>query len=58
MEGHMASRGGAACLAEPHHGRRHLGHNFCLSMSVIFLFVVPWDYVWRNFVAARGDRWW
>ncbi len=21
---------GAACLAEPHHGRRHLGHNFCL----------------------------
>ena len=28
----------------------------CL-MSVIFLFVVPWDYVWRNFVAARGDRW-
>jgi len=25
---------------------------------VIFLFVVPWDYVWRNFVAARGDRWW
>jgi len=27
-------------------------------MSVIFLFVVPWDYVWRNFVAARGDRWW
>jgi len=27
-------------------------------MSVIFLFVVPWDYVWRNFVAARSDRWW
>ncbi len=25
-------------------------------MSVIFLFVVPWDYVWRNFVAARSDR--
>src|SRR5208282_381224 len=25
MEGHMASRGGAAWLAEPHHGRRHLG---------------------------------
>ena len=30
MEGHLASRGGTACLAEPHHGRRHLGHNFCL----------------------------
>lgn len=28
----------------------------CL-MSVIFLFVVPWDCVWRNFVVARGDRW-
>ena len=31
---------------------------FACLMSVIFLFVVPWDYVWRNFVAARGDRWW
>ena len=30
---------------------------FACLMSVIFLFVVPWDYVWRNFVAARGDRW-
>jgi len=30
MEGYVASRSGAACLAEPHHGRRHLGHNFCL----------------------------
>ncbi len=28
----------------------------CL-VSVIFLFVVPWDYVWQNFVAACGDRW-
>jgi len=26
-------------------------------MSVIFLLVVPWDYVWRNFIAARGERW-
>ena len=31
---------------------------FACLMSVIFLFVVPWDYVWRNFVAARADRWW
>ncbi|MGA9545283.1 MAG: hypothetical protein WBQ85_17030 [Candidatus Sulfotelmatobacter sp.] len=30
---------------------------FACLMSVIFLFVVPWDYVWRNFVAARPDRW-
>jgi hypothetical protein len=30
---------------------------FACLMSVIFLFIVPWDYVWRNFVAARGDRW-
>jgi len=56
MEGHMASRGGAACLAEPHHGCSNLGHNFCLPRSVIFLFVVPWDCVWRNFIAARGER--
>ena len=25
LEDHMASRGGAAGLAEPQHGRRHLG---------------------------------
>lgn len=30
---------------------------FACLMSVIFLFVIPWDYVWRDFVAARGDRW-
>jgi hypothetical protein len=30
---------------------------FACLVSVIFLFVVPWDHVWRNFVAARGDRW-
>jgi len=29
---------------------------FACLMSVIFIFVVPWDYVWRNFVAANGDR--
>ena len=28
----------------------------CL-VSVIFLLVVPWDYVWRNFVTARSDSW-
>jgi hypothetical protein len=29
---------------------------FACLMSVIFLFIVPWGYVWRNFVAAKGDR--
>jgi hypothetical protein len=28
---------------------------FACLMSAIFLFVIPWDYVWR--VAAHGDRW-
>jgi hypothetical protein len=30
---------------------------FSCLMSAIFLFVVPWDYIWRNFVTARSDRW-
>src|SRR5271170_1678389 len=30
LEDHMASCGVAARLPKPHHGRRHLGHNFCL----------------------------
>ncbi|HEY2033317.1 MAG TPA: hypothetical protein VGH02_06480 [Rhizomicrobium sp.] len=30
---------------------------FACLMSVIFIIVVPWDYAWRNFVAARGDYW-
>ena len=25
---------------------------------VIMPFVVPWGYVWRNFVKAAGDPWW
>src|ERR1700722_20031821 len=31
---------------------------FACLMSAIFLFVIPWDYVWRNFVTARSNRWW
>lgn len=31
---------------------------FACLISVIFLFIMPWDYVWRNFVTARGDHWW
>lgn len=30
---------------------------FACSMSVIFLVAVPWDYVWRNFAAAKSERW-
>ena len=25
---------------------------------VIYLVILPWDYIWRNYVVARGDRWW
>jgi hypothetical protein len=28
----------------------------CL-MAVVFLFVIPWRYVFDNFVQQRGDRW-
>ena len=31
---------------------------FACLISVIFLFIMPWDYVWRKFVTGRGDRWW
>lgn len=26
-------------------------------MVVIFVPLIPWGYVWREYVAARGDRW-
>lgn len=26
-------------------------------MVVVFLPLIPWGYVWREFLAARGDRW-
>jgi hypothetical protein len=29
---------------------------FACLMSVIFVIIVPWDYVWRNFVAAKSER--
>jgi len=31
---------------------------FAISLVVIFPFLVPWDYIAREFIAARGDRWW
>ncbi|HEX3429610.1 MAG TPA: hypothetical protein VHT03_01885 [Rhizomicrobium sp.] len=30
---------------------------FACLIAVVFLFVVPWDFVWRNFVTARSDGW-
>jgi hypothetical protein len=30
---------------------------FACLLSVIFVIVVPWDYVWRNFVTAKSERW-
>lgn len=29
---------------------------FECSLIAIFLFIMPWDYVWRNFVAAKSER--
>jgi hypothetical protein len=26
-------------------------------MVVIFLPLIPWVYVWREYITARGDRW-
>ena len=30
---------------------------FACGLVVIIYAVVPWDYVWRNYVTARGNRW-
>jgi hypothetical protein len=27
------------------------------SLVVVILAVIPWSYVWRNYVRASGDRW-
>jgi hypothetical protein len=29
---------------------------FSVSFVGIYLALIPWDYVWRNYVTARGDR--
>lgn len=31
---------------------------FACLMSVIFVVIVPWDYVWRNFVTQKSERLW
>lgn len=33
------------------------GTVFDCSIVAVFLFIVPWDYVWRNFVTAKSERW-
>ncbi|HYC94281.1 MAG TPA: hypothetical protein VEB39_01125 [Sphingomicrobium sp.] len=30
---------------------------FNIALGAVLLFVIPWCYVWRNFVTATGDRW-
>ncbi len=30
---------------------------FSISFVAIILVVTPWDYVWKNYVTAPGDRW-
>jgi len=30
---------------------------FSIAFVVIILAVTPWDYAWKRFVTARGDRW-
>jgi hypothetical protein len=30
---------------------------FECSLIAIFLFILPWDYVWRNYVAQKSERW-
>jgi len=31
---------------------------FPIGSIAIFLVLIPWDYVWRNFVTAKSERWW
>lgn len=31
---------------------------FACLLSVIFVVVMPWDYVWKNFFAAKSERLW
>jgi hypothetical protein len=30
---------------------------FNCSLVVLILLVIPWRYVWRNYVRATGDQW-
>lgn len=29
----------------------------CL-VGAVFLILIPWDYVYANYIARKGDRWW
>ncbi len=31
---------------------------FACSIAVVFPLVIPWAYVWREYVARKGDPWW
>ena len=31
---------------------------FACSIAVVFPLVIPWGYVWREYVARKGDPWW
>ena len=31
---------------------------FAVGMVVVLPFIVPWDYVWRQYVLQAGDPWW
>ncbi len=30
---------------------------FSCSVVIVILAVTPWDYVWKRYVTAKGDRW-
>ncbi|HEY4123997.1 MAG TPA: hypothetical protein VGM36_05250, partial [Rhizomicrobium sp.] len=32
-------------------------NTYACMVVAIFLVIVPWDFVWRNFVAAKSERW-
>lgn len=34
------------------------GNVFACGLIAIIIPVVPWDYVWRNYVAQKSERWW
>jgi hypothetical protein len=31
---------------------------FSVSFVAIYLVILPWDYIWRNYVMQKSERWW